>query len=131
MIVLLLLIIVYIFALVMNGKNLKNCCFKNVTAFGRMAIACFFVLTIVGTEIVKTNELVKHFSIENVDFTDKGESEKEGKKDTKLEQAEVDDFVYFLGYDSSRFDNFTSHNFYYRKLPSGSYLDVLQQPPKA
>jgi len=115
----------------MNQKDLKYRFFENVSALGRIAIACFFILTIIGTELVKMNELAEHFSIENVDFTDKGESEKEGKKDSKIEKTQVDDFVHFLGYDSSRFDSFSSHNFYYCKLPSGSYLGVLQQPPKA
>lgn len=114
----------------MNQKTLKYRFFKNVSALSRLAIVCFFVLTIIGTELVKMNELVEHFTIENVDFNDKGEAEKEGKKESKIEKAEMDDFVHFFGLNNSLFGDYISHDFHYKKFPSGSFLDVLQQPPR-
>ena len=114
----------------MNQKDLKYCSYKNVSALARIAIACFFVLIIIGTEFVKMDELAEHFSIENVDFPDKEKNEKEGKKDSKIEKAEVDDFVHLFGLSNNLSDLYISHDFHYRKLPPGFYLDVLQQPPK-
>ena len=120
----------YYICTAMNTIVHKYYFLNRFSILSRIVIAFLFIASIIGTELIKMSHFTNHFSIEKMDYKEKGESEKEGKKESKTENIEMDDYNHYVSLKNHFNNSNISHNHHYQTICSDSYLNIPLQPPE-